>query len=40
MGRARAGTENRNAYGTLVEKSERIYNLEDGRIILKCTLKG
>jgi len=44
MGRARGGTEKRNAYDTLVEKSERKYNLEDlginGRIILKCTLKG
>jgi len=45
MGSARAGTEEkRNAYGTFVQKSERKYNLKelgiDGRIILKCTLKG
>jgi len=45
MDSARAGTEEkRNAYGTLVEKSERKYNQEelgiDGRITLKCTLKG
>jgi hypothetical protein len=45
MGGARTGTEEKgNAYGILVEKSERKYNLEDlgidGRIILKCTLKS